>query len=133
MNFDITHEGRTTLAVDRAGAEALGYPEAAIAAAESVANNAVISAECRLRIYAVASQETQMNWAAKVAVISAKTAASRTNDEAAILAGLENAIGWVEAMRANIATLAADPEIDISDDANWPDIPADVAALVAQF
>lgn len=33
MNFDITHEGRTTQAVDYAGAIGLGYPEAIAGAA----------------------------------------------------------------------------------------------------
>jgi|GEM_PF-975144 len=131
--FDIEHEGRKTLNVDREGAEALGYPEAVIAAAETIVAVGKISDECRRRIYAKASAETQMNMASVVAVISAKTAASRSTEETATLDGLEAATGWVGAMRANIATLAADPSLDPSDDANWPNCPAEVIALVAQF
>jgi len=37
MNFDIEHEGRVTLAVDRETALELGYPEEAIALAETKA------------------------------------------------------------------------------------------------
>ena len=50
MTFDITYEGRTTLAVDRAGAEALGYPEAAIAAAEARAASLHAREQARGRI-----------------------------------------------------------------------------------
>jgi hypothetical protein len=37
MKFDITHEGRTTLSVDREGALALGYPVEAVDTAVTVA------------------------------------------------------------------------------------------------
>lgn len=133
MIFDIAHEDRTTLSVDRAGALELGYPEAAVDAAEAQARATLISAECRRRIYSLASAETQMNMAAASAVISAKTASSRTDQEKAVLAGLEAAIGWVAAMRANVATLAADPGLDFTADANWPAAPAEAVAVADQF
>ena len=133
MNFDITHEGRTTLAVDREGALALGYPEAAVDAAEAAVHAKLIGNECRRRIYAVASAETQMNMAAASAVISAKTATTRSDEEKAVLAGLEAAIGWVAAMRGNVATLAADSTKDFTADENWPEVPAAAAAVAHQF
>lgn len=133
MNFDITHEGRTTLAVDREGAEALGYPEAVIAAAEAAARGKIISGECRRRIYSVASAETQMNMAAASAVISSKASSSRSETDKAVLAGLEAAIGWVGAMRGAAGTLAADPDKDFTADEHWPEVPAAAAAVASQF
>lgn len=133
MNFDITHEGRTTLAVDREGALALGYPEAIVDAAEATANAKLIGMECRRRIYDVASAETQMNMAAASAVISSKAASARTEEEKSVLVGLEAAIGWVAAMRENVATLAADPAKNFTADENWPEVPAAAAAIAHQF
>lgn len=133
MLFDIQHDGRTTLAVDRDGAIELGYPPEVIDAAEVAAFAKRIGAECRRRIYSVASAETQMNMAAASALISSKTASSRTDQEKAVLAGLEAAIGWVSAMRANVATLAADPSKDFTADEHWPEVPAAAAAVADQF
>jgi len=131
--FDITHEGRTTLSVDRAGAEALGYPEDIIAAAEAGARVSAIKAECRRRIYAAASAETQMNMATAAAVISAKEASARTEDEASILSGLDDAIGWVAQMRGRVAELTEDAALDIADDANWPPLPDGARDVVDKF
>lgn len=50
MDFDITHNGRTTLAVDREGALALGYPVEAVDAAESAALAAVARGVTRKHI-----------------------------------------------------------------------------------
>lgn len=133
MIFDITHEGRTTLATNREGAEALGYPEAVIAAAEAGVRVKEVSAECRRRIYALASAETQMNMAAAASLISAKTSSQRSEQENGVLGGLEAALGWVQAMRGNVAVLAGDPSKDISDDANWPEPPAAAIAVADQF
>jgi len=133
MQFDITHEGRTTLAVDREGAEALGYPEEVIAAAEAGVRVSVIKAECRRRIYAAASAETQMNMATAAAVISAKEASARTEGEASILSGLDDAIGWVAQMRARVIELAEDAALDIGDDANWPPLPDGARDVVDKF
>jgi len=133
MQFDITHEGRTTLSVDRAGAEELGYPEEVIAAVEGSVRLVAIKAECRRRIYAAASAETQMNMATAAAVISAKEASARTEDEASILSGLDDAIGWVAQMRARVTELADDPTLDIADDANWPPLPDGARDVVAKF
>ena len=92
-----------------------------------------IKAECKFRIYATASPETQMNMATATAVVSAKTVANRSVEETAILTGTTSALAWVDAMRSNVVVLAADDALDYSDDANWPTVPADVVALVAGF
>jgi len=133
MNFDISHEGRTTLSTDRETAEALGYPDEVIAAAEGGVRTGLIKAECRRRIYAEASAETQMNMATAAAVISAKEASARTEDEASILSGLDDAIGWVAQMRARVIELADDAALDIGDDANWPPLPDGARDVVDKF
>ena len=133
MEFDISHEGRKTLSVDRAGAEALGYPEEVIAAAEAGVRVSAIKAECRRRIYAAASAETQMNMATAAAFISSKTASARSENEKAILTGIEASLAWVAEMRGNVGTLAADPELDVLDDANWPECPDAALAVVGMF
>lgn len=112
---------------------AAGVPEPDIQAAESKVRETEISAECRRRIYAAASSETQMNMATATAVISAKTASARSQAEKDTLDGVEAALGWVAAMRANVATLAADPQADHTADAAWPAIPAIASAVAAQF
>lgn len=133
MQFDITHDGRTTLSIDRAGAEKLGYPEGSIAAAEAGVRMSAAKAECRRRIYAAASAETQMNMATAAAVISAKEASARTEDEASILSGLDDAIGWVAQMRGRVTELADDAALDIDDDANWPPLPDGARDVVDKF
>jgi hypothetical protein len=131
--FDISHEGRTTLSVDREGALALGYPETVIAEAEAGIQKSAVKAECRRRIYAAASAETQMNMATAAAVISAKEASARTEDETSILSGLDDAIGWVAQMRGRVMELTDDATLDIHDDANWPPLPNGARDVVAKF
>jgi len=87
----------------------------------------------RRRIYAVASVETQMNMSGVAAFISSKTAANRSQAEKDHLSAYEASLGWVGAMRVNVATLAADPNLDFTDDANWPVTPPEVIALAARF
>jgi len=133
MKFDISHEGRTTLSTTREDAEALGYPDQVIADAEGGVRKEAAKAECRRRIYGAASAETQMNMANSAAVISAKEASARTEDEASILSGLDDAIGWVAQMRARVTELADDAALDIGDDANWPPLPDGARDVVAKF
>lgn len=92
-----------------------------------------ISAECRRRIYAVASNEAQMNMAAASALISSKTSSARSEEEKAVLAGLEAALGWVNAMRANVQTLANDPAANFMDNGQWPAPPDIATTIIAQF
>jgi hypothetical protein len=131
--FDINHNGRTTFSTTREEAIALGYPESAIASAEAGVRKNGAKAECRRRIYEAASAETQMNMATAAAVISAKEASARTEDEASILSGLDDAIGWVAQMRARVTELADDAALDIGDDANWPPLPDGARDVVAKF
>ena len=133
MFFDISHEGRTTLSVDREGAEALGYPDEVIAAAEAGVRISAIKAECRRRIYAAASAETQMNMATAAAFISSKTASARSENEKAVLTGIEASLAWVAEMRGNVGALVADPELDVHADANWPECPDAALAVVDMF
>ena len=133
MNFDIEHEGRKTLSVDRERAAAIGYPEEVIATAEASVRTSAIKNECRRRIYAAASAETQMNMATAAAVISAREASARTEDEVSILSGLDDAIGWVAQMRGRVSELTGDATLDFQDDANWPPLPDGARDVVDKF
>lgn len=133
MQFDISHEGRTTLAVTREHAIELGYPDEVIVAAEASVRMSAVKNECRRRIYATASAETQMNMATAGAFVSSKTASARSDDEKAMLSGIEASLAWVSEMRGNVDTLAADAELDIRDDANWPECPDAALAVVEMF
>lgn len=110
-----------------------GVPADVIASAKLDDRRHSVSAECRRRIYGAASAESQMNMAAAVGVISSKTASARTDDEKAILAGAEAAIGWVAAMRSAVATLAVDADADFTADAAWPDVPPEALAMIQHF
>lgn len=133
MIFDIAEDGRSTLATDRKGAQALGYTEEAISAAEAAVHLAAIKAECRRRIYAAASAESQMNMATAAAVYSSKEASARTEDEVSILSGLDEAIGWVAQMRGRVSELVDDATLEIADDANWPPLPDGARDVVDKF
>ncbi len=133
MTISIRHDGKDYINFEVTQLLEEGIPQAAIDGYHTGLRVGEIKAECRRRIYSAASAETQMNMAAAAAVVSGKTASARTDAEKTVLAGAEQALGWVNAMRANIATLAADPDLDITDNANWPDCPADVLALVELF
>jgi len=120
-------------AVTRSQALEMGIPEEAIYAAEVELKTTAAKAECRRRIYAAASAETQMNMATAAAVISAKEASARTEDEASILSGLDDAIGWVAQMRGRVSELTGDATLDFQDDANWPPLPDGARDVVAKF
>ena len=79
--------------------------------------------ECRRRIMAVANETTQIN------VTAAASAGLLTADQ---MTAWRAALGWVAAMRANWRTLAQSGA-DLSEDANWPALPAGVAELAAAF
>lgn len=92
-----------------------------------------IKLECKKRIYAVASAEAQMNMVAAASTVSAKDAGSRTTEETELLASFAQSTQWVAAMRAIVQVLADDPEADIHTDGTWPECPAEVAALAADY
>ena len=133
MNIDIKRGDTTTYAVPLEEAASLGFTPDEVAAAVAEKRKAAVSAECRRRIYGVAPVEAQMNMAAAVGVISGKAASARADEEKAILAGAEAAIGWVAAMRAAVATLAADTDADFTADAAWPDVPPEALAMIQHF
>jgi len=125
--------GSQVCSVTRLEAMEIGIPEDTIAAAETELRVLRVKSECRRRIYAAASAETQMNMATAAAVVSAKTASNRSAEESAMLAGLGEAIDWVAAMRARVVELAADPELDFLPDESWPDLPDGARDVVAMF
>lgn len=112
---------------------AAGVPQAAIDAYLAGIRRDAIRAECARRIYSTASQATQSNMNAAATVIAGKPVSARSDAEKAVMAGLEAALQWVGAMRANVATLTTDPSTDYQADASWPTCPAPVVALVSQF
>lgn len=83
-----------------------------------------IAAECQQRIFAVASQNCQMNMTAWIA-------SGRADDSDR--AAFDAALGWVQAMRSACAALVATGDVSFPDDANWPPCPPEVAALAARF
>ena len=133
MHVKIKRGDVTTYGVPLDEAEELGFAPGEIAAAVAERRETDVSAECRRRIYRVASAEAQMNMANTVAVISGKAASSRTEGEKTILSGAEAAIGWVAAMRAAVATLTADADADFTADAAWPDVPPEALAMIQNF
>ena len=110
-----------------------GVPQSVIDEATTRVRKAAVNHECKRRIYAVASRETQMNMATVSSVISGKDATKRTAQEKAILAGVEASLGWVSAMRNAAATITADTAIDMQVDDAWPACPDAVLAVVGQF
>lgn len=80
-------------------------------------------AECRRRILAVVNETAQINLAAAAAA-DQLTPEQRT----AYVAGLD----WIMQMRAAWPALAASGA-DLTDDANWPVVPAGAAELAGAF
>lgn len=133
MYFSIEYNGRSYSEMTEESAKEAGIPDEAIVEAKKLVRIGLVKAECRRRIYAEASAETQMNMATAAAVISAKEASARTENEASILSGLDDAIGWVAQMRARVIELAEDAALDIADDANWPPLPDGARDVVDKF
>ncbi|WP_171182398.1 hypothetical protein [Ruegeria sp. HKCCD8929] len=128
--------GRFDKRVDVTGAAPALYvytPPPPSAAELADARLADVKQECRRRIYAEASAETQMNMATAAAVIAGKDAADRTSDESSILAGAQGALGWVTAMKEQVQTLAVDADADFTADAAWPPLPDIVRVVVTRF
>lgn len=104
-------------------AEAANPPADALAAQAAAARLSAAREECSRRIYAVAPETTQMNLAS-----CASAGLLPPADLDAYRAGL----GWIAAMRATWRPLAAG-SADPYAEANWPPVPAGVAALTARF
>lgn len=86
--------------------------------------NQTVAAECQRRIYAVASQNCQMNMTAWIA-------SGRASD--ADKAAFNSALQWVQSMRAAYASLVAARDVTFADDAHWPACPPEAQALAARF
>lgn len=133
MKLNFEWQGKSYMGWTASSARDAGIPEEVVADALMQARRILVGGECRRRIYAVASAESQMNMAAAVGVISGKTASARSEDEKGILAGAEAAIGWVASMRAAVGALAADADADFTADAAWPDVPTEALSMIQNF
>lgn len=129
--FDIEHNGRRSMGVTREQALGLGYPVAVVDQFEARALAMVVGAECKRRIYAVASAETQMNMASYASIISAKPQGDRTDADEAFLVGFSAALTWVQAMRDAVPVIVADGVDPAS--AEWPEIPPEALAVAQRF
>lgn len=96
---------------------------AAEQAAADAEAQAAGKAECRRRILAVADETAQINLAA-----AAGAGALSDEQRTAFSAGVQ----WIGQMRAAWPALVASGA-DLSDDANWPAVPAGVAELAEAF
>jgi hypothetical protein len=85
--------------------------------------NVEARAECRRRIFAVVDEMAQINLAAASAAGLLSEA-----QRGAYISGL----GWIQLMRGTWPGLV-DTGGDLSDDANWPVVPDEAAALVSAF
>lgn len=83
-----------------------------------------VGAECRRRIYAIASQNAQMNMTAFLATPLA-TAADR--------AAFARAFGWVQDMRAAYAAIIEGNDHEFRQDDRWPPCPHEVIAFATRF
>jgi len=133
MNLSVTNAGKTLHGVTADQARVAGFPEASINIALVDARRKAVNVECRRRIYAIASAETQLNLTAATARIAATAHEDRTADDLLTLAGASAAIGWVETMRRQVSLLAEDPGAVFRDDAAWPDLPAEAQAAIDHF
>ena len=112
------------------------YPEVtgeAVAAADAAERLALVKAECRHRIYAIASQEAQTNVATALGVALVTAIIDRTDEEKATIAAARAGLAWVKAMRETVPLLAADPAVDFRADDEWPACPPAAAAVYSSF
>lgn len=131
--YNIDFNGALHVGVTAAEAAAAGVPASVIAAAISAARRELIKAECRRRIYGIASAEAQINISGAATIASAKTSSQRSAEETAMLATYGLSLQWIMDMRAAVEALDADASADFTADASWPVCPADVIALAEQF
>ena len=84
----------------------------------------LVKAECKRRIYAVATATTQINMVA--------TAAADIMPPAQV-SSLQAALAWIAAMRSASRGLITANDQDYKNDAKWPIVPAAVVAICAIF
>lgn len=85
---------------------------------------AAVNAEARRRIYAIASDDAQKNMMAN---------AIAGNFSADDVTAWKNGVAWVSAMQVAARALIASADATYADDAHWPPVPADAAALAARY
>lgn len=129
----IEYNGLTYANLTPDEARLAGLPQEAIDSALSDERREQIKFECRRRIYSRASSEAQMNINGAAALAGAKTASQRNEAETALLVSHALAVNWIMEMRAAVEALSADADADFLADEAWPECPAEVAALAAQF
>jgi hypothetical protein len=120
----LTHNGVGYSAMTVSQLLAAGVPKAAIDAHFVGQRASAIKAECGRRIFAVASQNAQMNMTA-ACVAGAMTDSDKATFAASLL--------WVGQMRTACGALIASADADYAVEAKWPVCPAAVLALVARF
>lgn len=133
MSLTVSHAGKTYANFEEAALLTAGVPVATIEVAKAAARRELIKAECRRRIYGVASSEAQLNISGAATAISAKTAANRSADETNFLATFAASLTWIMDMRAAVETLSADVEAEFLTDTAWPPCPPDVLTLAANY
>lgn len=133
QTFTIEYEGVTYANFSEGSLIASGVPATVLDAAKAAGRREDIKRECRRRIYGTASAEAQMNISGAASLASAKVAADRSAEETALLETFALALKWISDMRASVETLSADPQADFLAEEAWPDCPAVVLALCAQF
>lgn len=130
---EFVYDGITFAGFSASSAIVAGVPQAMIDAAVAKARREKIKAECRRRIYGVANAETQMNINGAAAVIGAKAASQRSAAETALLSAQSAGVQWITAMRAAVESLSADNGADYLAETAWPECPAEVVALAAEY
>ncbi|WP_321446899.1 hypothetical protein [uncultured Cohaesibacter sp.] len=131
--FTLTYDGKRYVAMTEAELLTRGVPQATILEATTAARLATIKTVCQRRIYDVLSAETQANIASAAAVIGSVAEADRTTEQTAMLAAASEMVDWIASMRAAVQTLAADAGADYTQYAAWPECPATVIALAADY
>lgn len=115
-------DGETDAGVKAAWLTASGYAEIAEPAETLTAEDYRLEVE--RRIFAAASQNTQVNMAGAAAA-GLFTALEMT--------AFQSGLAWINAMRLKGAQLAVAQDATYKDDSHWPTVPADAAALAALY
>lgn len=129
MALSFEHDGKKFCNCSIEYLLAAGVPQTVLDIQLAAEHQILVKAECRRRIYAVASQEAQQNMNLRAAVIGAKAEADRSAEEQADLAAAAAAHAWVSGMRSAAQSLAADASADFTADASWPVCPPEAVAL----
>nr|WP_319513688.1 hypothetical protein [uncultured Cohaesibacter sp.] len=133
MTLTVKYNGLTYQSFSEADLLIKGVPQSVIDEALTAARLTKIKQACQLRIYATISAETQANIAMASAVIGSVAEADRTTEQIDMLAAASEMVDWIASMRTAVQTLAADTGADYTLDSAWPECPATVIALAADY